>query len=181
MSDFNNPLLLLDRCESFIFAAKKLEESTGLYPVAPKLYVIGHAIELLLKAFIFNQCGYDKKYHTHDLKVLYLEAKQNGLEQLPGVTADTITDLDLPWSQVELLIEILNNSYPNGLRYPEHTIDKRWTGWIENYPALAEPDKKHFIPNYKETCIIAESAYEAVLKFCQDNETKTKRTSNANN
>lgn len=152
--------LLLDRCKSFIDASRKLNKSAGedLYPYAPRLYLVGHTIELALKSFIRLKAGSFNP--THDLKSLLRKANQLGLNKLPWLCG-----LSAPWDELKLLTKIMMRYYPNKLRYPEIEIQKRYRGTLAAYNSLSPEDEKTFLPDIKEASNIAECLYDAVKKI----------------
>ncbi len=76
-----------------------------------RAYLLGHAIELYLKAFLLragvaSTLLKSKRKYGHDLDALLAEAKNRGIEKLVRVSSQTINDLSK-----------LNSLYPESLRY----------------------------------------------------------------
>lgn len=89
--------------QEFHAAAKKTDSSLV------RTYLLGHAIELYLKAFLLRSgltISDLKKKFGHNLKKLLNEAKEKNIEKIVGISPQLVDD-----------ISKLNALYPETLRY----------------------------------------------------------------
>lgn len=138
---------IVDRANSFLDALKVLNEHTAdLYPLPPKLFILGHSFELLLKAYLTANNIDFKKDH-------------NLVQHLELCSKVRSEDNDMFVEPLGILAQALTPHYSIEVRYPTVDVNKQLVGLLEDYAELSAVEKSQFTPDPQEGYRVVHSLY----------------------
>lgn len=147
---------ILDRANTFLDSLKVLNDQTPhLYPLPPKLFILGHAFELTLKAYLTaNEVKFKK---NHDLIQLFDLCSNVDVE-----------NSDIFVSKLGVLAQALAPHYSIEVRYPTVDVKKQSVGELEAYEVLPDSMRSEFTPDPEEAYQVVRSLYDKITALYEE-------------